>query len=164
MVCLFVRETKPLLRWRFMTTGQTPGALSTLMHHGRPGKRLFCICIAKEAKTLFFCGRFHWLKGSNQQSNSTVEWYIPPTAASGFYRIKHFGHYKQLKGLQPVITPYEGTSDVFRVARSFYSWLNYGAELKMLKYQRKCVMKIICACPSLLLLYIQKDRPVIKKS
>ncbi|CAF92687.1 unnamed protein product, partial [Tetraodon nigroviridis] len=60
--------------------------------------------------------RFHWLKGSNRQSNSTVEWYIPPSAASGFYRIKHFGHYKQMKGLKPVITPYEGTSDVFRVA------------------------------------------------
>ncbi|XP_045924644.1 neutral ceramidase [Micropterus dolomieu] len=64
--------------------------------------------------------RFHWLKGSNQQSNSTVEWHIPPSAPSGSYRIRHFGHYKQLKGLRPVITPYEGTSDVFRVAHSFY--------------------------------------------
>ncbi|XP_038591585.1 neutral ceramidase [Micropterus salmoides] len=64
--------------------------------------------------------RFHWLKGSNQQSNSTVEWHIPPSAPSGSYRIRHFGHYKQLKGLRPVITPYEGISDVFRVAHSFY--------------------------------------------
>uniref|UniRef100_A0A3Q3GN98 Neutral ceramidase n=1 Tax=Labrus bergylta TaxID=56723 RepID=A0A3Q3GN98_9LABR len=64
--------------------------------------------------------RFQWLKGSNRESNSTVEWHIPQTAPSGSYRIKHFGHYKQMKGLRPVITPYEGTSDVFRVTKSFY--------------------------------------------
>ncbi|KAG8009249.1 Neutral ceramidase [Nibea albiflora] len=64
--------------------------------------------------------RFHWLKGSNQQSNSTVEWYIPPSASSGSYRIKHFGHYKERKNLRPVIKPYEGTSNVFKVATSFY--------------------------------------------
>ncbi|XP_028264532.1 neutral ceramidase isoform X2 [Parambassis ranga] len=64
--------------------------------------------------------RFHWLKGSNRRSNATVEWSIPPTAPSGSYRIRHFGHYKQMKGLRPVITPYEGASDVFRVSASFY--------------------------------------------
>ncbi|XP_029312523.1 neutral ceramidase [Cottoperca gobio] len=64
--------------------------------------------------------RFHWLKGSNRQSNSTVEWHIPPAAPSGSYRIKHFGHYKHWKALQFVITPYEGTSDVFSVGGSFY--------------------------------------------
>ncbi|XP_031168102.1 neutral ceramidase isoform X2 [Sander lucioperca] len=64
--------------------------------------------------------RFHWLKGSNQQSNSTVEWHIPPLAPSGSYRIRHFGHHKQRKGLQAVITPYQGTSNVFRVTASFY--------------------------------------------
>ncbi|KAM9336979.1 neutral ceramidase [Symphorus nematophorus] len=64
--------------------------------------------------------RFHWLKGSNRESNATVEWHIPPSAPSGSYRIKHFGHHKQIKGLRPVITPYEGTSKVFRVATSFY--------------------------------------------
>uniref|UniRef100_A0A3Q2W4N6 Neutral ceramidase n=1 Tax=Haplochromis burtoni TaxID=8153 RepID=A0A3Q2W4N6_HAPBU len=64
--------------------------------------------------------RFHWLKGSNRESNATVEWQIPPTASAGSYRIKHFGHYKELKGLQPVITPYEGSSDVFAVTASFY--------------------------------------------
>ncbi|XP_017260665.2 neutral ceramidase-like, partial [Kryptolebias marmoratus] len=64
--------------------------------------------------------RFHWLKGSNRQSNATIEWYIPPAAPSGSYRIRHFGHYKQMKGLRPVITPYEGSSDVFRVTDSFY--------------------------------------------
>lgn len=66
------------------------------------------------------CCRFHWLKGSNRESNATVEWQIPPTASAGSYRIKHFGHYKELKGLQPVITPYEGSSDVFAVTASFY--------------------------------------------
>ncbi|XP_003961257.1 neutral ceramidase [Takifugu rubripes] len=80
--------------------------------------------------------RFHWLKGSNRQSNSTVEWYIPPSAASGFYRIKHFGHFKQLKALRPVITPYEGTSDVFSVTGSFYSQRYYEAELRMQKKER----------------------------
>ncbi|CAK6980900.1 neutral ceramidase, partial [Scomber scombrus] len=64
--------------------------------------------------------RFHWLKGSNRQSNVTVDWHISPLATSGSYRIRHFGHYKQLKGLRPVIMAYEGTSDVFRVAASFY--------------------------------------------
>uniref|UniRef100_A0A4W6E9G9 Neutral ceramidase n=1 Tax=Lates calcarifer TaxID=8187 RepID=A0A4W6E9G9_LATCA len=64
--------------------------------------------------------RFHWLQGSNRQSNATVEWHIPLSAPSGSYRIKHFGHYKQMKGLRPVITPYEGTTDVFRVTASFY--------------------------------------------
>uniref|UniRef100_A0A8C6L708 Neutral ceramidase n=1 Tax=Nothobranchius furzeri TaxID=105023 RepID=A0A8C6L708_NOTFU len=64
--------------------------------------------------------RFHWLKGSNQQSNATIEWHIPPTAAHGTYRIQHFGHYKQMKGLRPIITKYQGSSDVFRVTDSFY--------------------------------------------
>ncbi|KAE8283769.1 Neutral ceramidase [Larimichthys crocea] len=64
--------------------------------------------------------RFHWLKGSKQQSNSTVEWHIPLSAPSGSYRIKHFGHSKERKNLRPVVTPYEGTSNVFKVATSFY--------------------------------------------
>uniref|UniRef100_A0A1A8EZL7 Neutral ceramidase n=1 Tax=Nothobranchius korthausae TaxID=1143690 RepID=A0A1A8EZL7_9TELE len=64
--------------------------------------------------------RFHWLKGSNQQSNATIEWHIPLTTAHGTYRIQHFGHYKQMKGLRPIITEYKGSSDVFRVTDSFY--------------------------------------------
>ena len=35
---LCCREIKLLSRWRFMTTEQTPGRSSTLMHHGRPGR------------------------------------------------------------------------------------------------------------------------------
>ncbi|XP_008313183.1 neutral ceramidase isoform X1 [Cynoglossus semilaevis] len=64
--------------------------------------------------------RFHWLKGSNGRSNATVEWFIPAAAPRGSYRIRHFGHYKQIKGLRPVITPYEGVSDVFNITASFY--------------------------------------------
>ncbi|XP_030266734.1 neutral ceramidase isoform X2 [Sparus aurata] len=64
--------------------------------------------------------RFHWLKGSNRQSNSTVEWHIPPAAPSGSYRIRHFGHYMLRRFPQPIINPYEGVSDVFEVAASFY--------------------------------------------
>ncbi|XP_061731862.1 neutral ceramidase isoform X2 [Nerophis ophidion] len=64
--------------------------------------------------------RFHWLKGSNRQSNATVEWHIPPHAATARYRIKHTGCYKTMKGLRPVITPYQGVSRVFQVVSSFY--------------------------------------------
>ncbi|XP_037547223.1 neutral ceramidase [Nematolebias whitei] len=64
--------------------------------------------------------RFHWLKGTNRQSNATIEWYVPSSAPSGSYRIRHFGHYKEMKGLRPVITAYEGSSDIFRVTESFY--------------------------------------------
>uniref|UniRef100_A0A669B833 Neutral ceramidase n=1 Tax=Oreochromis niloticus TaxID=8128 RepID=A0A669B833_ORENI len=93
-----------------------------------PGFLIFVSCNHKNiqtetkvtSKSRLSCCRFHWLKGSNWQSNATVEWQIPPTALAGSYRIKHFGHYKELKGLQPVITPYEGSSDVFTVTASFY--------------------------------------------
>uniref|UniRef100_A0A3Q2FR50 Neutral ceramidase n=1 Tax=Cyprinodon variegatus TaxID=28743 RepID=A0A3Q2FR50_CYPVA len=64
--------------------------------------------------------RFHWLKGSNRESNATVEWHIPQSAPTGFYRIRHFGHYKELQGLKPIITPYEGSSDVFTVTSNYY--------------------------------------------
>lgn len=64
--------------------------------------------------------RFHWLKGSNRESNATVEWHIPPTAPAGSYRIQHFGHYKELKGFRPIITPYNGSSDTFTVTPSYY--------------------------------------------
>ncbi|XP_037319502.1 neutral ceramidase [Pungitius pungitius] len=64
--------------------------------------------------------RFHWLKGSNQQSNATIEWHIPFVAPCGSYRIKHLGHYKHRVGWQTLASPYEGTSDVFRVTGSTY--------------------------------------------
>ncbi|XP_077595165.1 neutral ceramidase [Stigmatopora nigra] len=64
--------------------------------------------------------RFIWLKDSNRRSNATVEWHIPGDAVPGTYRIRHFGHYKSIKGLRPVITAYQGTSDVFRVTSGFY--------------------------------------------
>lgn len=71
--------------------------------------------------------RFHWLKGSNRQSNSTVEWHIPPAAPSGSYRIRHFGHYMLRRFPQPIINPYEGVSDVFEVAASYYYQWHHSA-------------------------------------
>ncbi|KAK1793706.1 hypothetical protein P4O66_001421 [Electrophorus voltai] len=62
--------------------------------------------------------RFHWIKGSGGQSNATVEWHIPLSAQSGTYRIRHFGHYKRFNIVTPVITAYEGVSDVFRVTQT----------------------------------------------
>ncbi|XP_006630538.1 neutral ceramidase [Lepisosteus oculatus] len=59
--------------------------------------------------------RFHWIKGSGALSNVTVEWHIPTSALPGSYRVRHFGHYKERKGLTTVIKPYEGTSDMFTV-------------------------------------------------
>ncbi|KAL4640092.1 neutral ceramidase [Arapaima gigas] len=60
--------------------------------------------------------RFHWVKGKGAQSNATVEWHIPNATVPGSYRIRHFGHYKEMQGLKPIILPYEGTSDVFIVS------------------------------------------------
>ncbi|KAM9831258.1 neutral ceramidase [Neosynchiropus ocellatus] len=65
--------------------------------------------------------RFHWLKGSDRQSNTTVEWHTSKTTRTGLYRIRHFGHYKQMKGFRPVITPYTGVSDDFTVVASYYN-------------------------------------------
>ncbi|XP_075884230.1 neutral ceramidase isoform X2 [Nelusetta ayraudi] len=64
--------------------------------------------------------RFHWLKGESSLSNTTVEWYIPSTARSGTYRIRHFGHSMKRVNWKPVITAYEGTSDVFKVTAGYY--------------------------------------------
>ncbi|XP_056627837.1 neutral ceramidase [Triplophysa dalaica] len=64
--------------------------------------------------------RFHWIKGLQGVSNATVEWYIPLAAEMGTYRIQHFGHYKQSQENTTIITPYVGTSDAFRVTKSFY--------------------------------------------
>uniref|UniRef100_A0A8C1E1K1 Neutral ceramidase n=1 Tax=Cyprinus carpio carpio TaxID=630221 RepID=A0A8C1E1K1_CYPCA len=63
--------------------------------------------------------RFHWIKGLAGRSQSKVEWHIPLTAQTGTYRIQHFGHYKQSTN-NNTITPYVGTSDAFKVTKSFY--------------------------------------------
>ncbi|XP_051522645.1 neutral ceramidase-like [Myxocyprinus asiaticus] len=60
--------------------------------------------------------RFHWIKGTRGLSNATVEWHIPSSAQTGTYRIRYFGHYKQSN----VVTAYVGTSDAFKVTKSFY--------------------------------------------
>ncbi|XP_046709278.1 neutral ceramidase [Silurus meridionalis] len=66
--------------------------------------------------------RFHWIKGTAGQSNATVEWHIPLSAERGNYRIRHFGHSKKFGFPSPVITPYDGTSDTFRVTKTLYSY------------------------------------------
>uniref|UniRef100_A0A671RJK7 Neutral ceramidase n=1 Tax=Sinocyclocheilus anshuiensis TaxID=1608454 RepID=A0A671RJK7_9TELE len=64
--------------------------------------------------------RFHWIKGLAGRSQSKVEWHIPLTAQTGTYRIQHFGHYKQIMDNNTITTPYVGTSDAFKVTKSFY--------------------------------------------
>nr|XP_055031802.1 neutral ceramidase [Misgurnus anguillicaudatus]XP_055031803.1 neutral ceramidase [Misgurnus anguillicaudatus] len=63
--------------------------------------------------------RFHW-EGDKGLSNATIEWYIPRSAKTGTYRIQYFGHYKQIQDNQTIISPYVGSSDAFKVTKSFY--------------------------------------------
>lgn len=63
----------------------------------------------------FLCKcRFYWRRTSAilGHSEATVMWEIPQDAAPGVYRIRHFGHSKNI--LQ-VVTPYEGSSGRFKV-------------------------------------------------
>uniref|UniRef100_A0A8C4RQZ4 Neutral ceramidase n=1 Tax=Erpetoichthys calabaricus TaxID=27687 RepID=A0A8C4RQZ4_ERPCA len=59
--------------------------------------------------------RFHWKKEKVGRSNATIEWHIPHSTLPGIYKIRHFGHYKELVALKPVVKPYEGSSDIFKV-------------------------------------------------
>uniref|UniRef100_A0AAV2LGY6 Neutral ceramidase n=1 Tax=Knipowitschia caucasica TaxID=637954 RepID=A0AAV2LGY6_KNICA len=65
--------------------------------------------------------RFHWLKGEGRRSNATVQWFIPDTAPSGWYRILHAGHYKEIKNFRPIIKEYSGQSEAFRVVDNYYT-------------------------------------------
>lgn len=58
--------------------------------------------------------RFYWRRTAPLfgQSQATVTWDIPDDAAPGTYRIRHFGHSKNL--LQ-MVSPYEGSSSRFKV-------------------------------------------------
>ncbi|XP_040294244.1 neutral ceramidase [Bufo bufo] len=60
--------------------------------------------------------RYYWDKGTGGQSNATIEWHIPSSAGPGIYRIRHFGHRKQL--IPSTIRPYEGISSEFEIRRS----------------------------------------------
>ncbi|KAI8523675.1 hypothetical protein RHMOL_Rhmol13G0091500 [Rhododendron molle] len=62
-----------------------------------------------------FCLRFKWSRPSklSTRSQATIEWRIPETAASGVYRIKHFG---ASKGLMGAIRHFTGSSSAFVVA------------------------------------------------
>ncbi|XP_048464909.1 neutral ceramidase [Rhincodon typus] len=61
--------------------------------------------------------RLYWNKARNGYSNVTVAWHIPHTAELGMYKVRHFGHFKTLKFLKPVFTPYEGSSSPFEVRK-----------------------------------------------
>ena len=47
------------------------------------------------------------------ESQATVEWDIPPSVTPGTYRIRHFGHHKEI--FKSTIVPYNGTSSQFEV-------------------------------------------------
>ncbi|NWV11411.1 ASAH2 ceramidase, partial [Ptilonorhynchus violaceus] len=60
--------------------------------------------------------RFYWSKGSNGQSNVTIEWHIPAGTERGVYRVRYFGHYKRRVSLLRTITvPFEGSSSAFGI-------------------------------------------------
>ncbi|KAL7124830.1 hypothetical protein ABFS83_14G075100 [Erythranthe nasuta] len=62
-----------------------------------------------------FCLRFIWSRPSklSTRSHATIKWLIPQTAASGVYRIRHFGAAKSLLGS---IKHFTGSSSAFVVA------------------------------------------------
>ncbi|KAG8371451.1 hypothetical protein BUALT_Bualt13G0088900 [Buddleja alternifolia] len=62
-----------------------------------------------------FCLRFKWSRPFklSTHSHATIEWIIPQTAASGVYRIRHFGAAKSLLGS---IKHFTGSSSAFVVA------------------------------------------------
>ncbi|CAA2968618.1 Hypothetical predicted protein [Olea europaea subsp. europaea] len=62
-----------------------------------------------------FCLRFIWSRPSklSTRSHATIEWIIPENAASGVYRIRHFGAAKHLLGS---IKHFTGSSSAFVVA------------------------------------------------
>ncbi|XP_051883476.1 neutral ceramidase [Pristis pectinata] len=59
--------------------------------------------------------RLYWNKGLKGHSNVTVAWHIPYSVELGTYKIRHFGHFKTLKFIKPVFTPYVGFSSSFQV-------------------------------------------------
>lgn len=62
-----------------------------------------------------FCLRFIWSRPAklSPRSKATIEWRIPESAASGVYRIRHFGAAKALLGS---VKHFEGSSSAFVVA------------------------------------------------
>ncbi|KAH6765662.1 Neutral/alkaline non-lysosomal ceramidase [Perilla frutescens var. hirtella] len=61
-----------------------------------------------------WCLRFIWWRPSklSTRSHATIQWIVPQTAASGVYRIRHFGASKALLGS---ISHFTGTSTAFVV-------------------------------------------------
>ena len=58
---------------------------------------------------------FEWIRTIVSESEVEVRWFVPEDQEPGTYRITHFGHYKTF--LLGNITPYEGTTNEFKVIR-----------------------------------------------
>jgi neutral ceramidase len=56
---------------------------------------------------------YRWKRDGIANSKVTITWTIPPNAAPGKYRIRHFGNWKS--GWTGAISPYEGASAIFTV-------------------------------------------------
>lgn len=56
---------------------------------------------------------YRWKRDGIANSKITITWKIPPNAAPGKYRIRHFGNWKS--GWTGAISPYEGASAIFTV-------------------------------------------------
>ena len=57
--------------------------------------------------------RYIWKRDGVANSKVTVEWKIPNNAMPGWYRLRHFGHWKS--GWTGAISAYNGTSNSFQV-------------------------------------------------
>lgn len=62
-----------------------------------------------------FCLRYKWKRPAklSPSSMATIEWWVPESAPSGVYRIRHFGAAKSLFGS---IQHFTGSSSAFVVA------------------------------------------------
>ena len=57
--------------------------------------------------------RYIWKRDGVANSKVTIEWSIPSNAQPGWYRLRHFGHWKS--GWTGAISAYNGTSSSFQV-------------------------------------------------
>ena len=61
----------------------------------------------------FFWGRESPFGDVRGTSEATIDWEISPATPSGYYRISHYGHYKNLWNQR--VYPYHGHSQAFYV-------------------------------------------------
>lgn len=64
---------------------------------------------------LYLSCRFHWRRSWTVfgTSTATVEYHVTERAPAGIYRIRHFGHFKDMGGK---VSSYDGTSRKFTVS------------------------------------------------